>query len=146
VPVDLHSHLGEYPQHIAERFAAEARMGWGSDLRLCRTPDEHYEVTRRVDGVVALGFCAPASGLVVPNDRAGSSARSSNRATGSSGATPSRAALSRRTGRRKSSHRSGVMGAPDPATAERGQRPFAAYFQGLARLIEELVAKPLEGS
>jgi hypothetical protein len=38
------------------------------------------------------------------------------------------------------------MGAPDLATAETGQPPFAACVQGLARLIEEPLAKPLEGS
>ena len=66
--VDLHTHLGEYPEHIGERFATEARAAWGDDLRLGRTPDEHYDATRGVDRVVALGFCARASGWVVPND------------------------------------------------------------------------------
>lgn len=66
--VDLHTHLGEAPEHISERFAAEARAAWGAELRLGRTLDEHYEATRGADRVVALGFCAPASGWVVPND------------------------------------------------------------------------------
>ena len=65
--VDLHTHLGEYPEHIGERFATEARAAWG-EVRLGRTPDEHYDATRGVDRVVALGFCARASGWVVPND------------------------------------------------------------------------------
>jgi hypothetical protein len=68
VIVDLHTHLGEYPEHISEAFAAEARAAWGSGLRLGRTTDEHYAETQGVDKVVALGFCAPASGWVVPND------------------------------------------------------------------------------
>jgi len=68
VIVDLHTHLGEYPEHISETFAAEARAAWGGNLRLGRTPDEHYAETRGADRVVALGFCAPASGFVVPND------------------------------------------------------------------------------
>jgi hypothetical protein len=68
VIVDLHTHLGEYPQHISETFAAEARAAWGGDLRLGRTTDEHYAETQGADRVVALGFCAPASGFVVPND------------------------------------------------------------------------------
>lgn len=66
--IDLHTHLGEYPEHIGERFAAEARAAWGDDLRLGRTPDEHYEATRGCDRVVALGFAARASDWVVPND------------------------------------------------------------------------------
>lgn len=66
--VDLHTHVGEYPEHIGESFAAEARAAWGTDLRLGRTLDEHYEETRGADRVVALGFCAPFSGWVVPND------------------------------------------------------------------------------
>jgi uncharacterized protein len=68
VIVDLHTHLGEYPEHISESFAAEARAAWGADLRLGRTTDEHYAETRGVDRVVALGFCAPFAGWVVPND------------------------------------------------------------------------------
>jgi predicted TIM-barrel fold metal-dependent hydrolase len=68
VIVDLHTHLGEYPEHITETFAAEAGAAWGGDLRLGRTTDEHYAETRGADRVVALGFCAPASGFVVPND------------------------------------------------------------------------------
>jgi hypothetical protein len=41
VIVDLHTHLGEYPEHISESFAAEARAAWGPDLRLGRRTDEH---------------------------------------------------------------------------------------------------------
>lgn len=66
--VDLHTHLGEYPGHIDDRFAAEARAAWGLALRLGRTPDEHYDETGGADRVVALGFCAPFSGWTVPND------------------------------------------------------------------------------
>jgi uncharacterized protein len=68
VVVDLHTHVGEYPEHISERFAAEARAAWGAGLRLGRTLDEHYEETRHLDGVVVLGFCAPFAGWTVPND------------------------------------------------------------------------------
>jgi creatinine amidohydrolase len=39
--------------------------------------------------------------------------------------------------------RSGVMGAPDLATEEKGRRLFEACVQGLAGLIEELRARPL---
>jgi predicted TIM-barrel fold metal-dependent hydrolase len=68
VIVDLHTHLGEHPAHISEAFQAEAQAAWGGELRLGRTPDEHYAETRGADRVVALGLCAPASGWVVPND------------------------------------------------------------------------------
>jgi predicted TIM-barrel fold metal-dependent hydrolase len=68
VIVDLHTHVGEYPEHIGETFAAEARAAWGPGLRLGRTLDEHYEETKAADRVVVLGFCAPACGWVVPND------------------------------------------------------------------------------
>ena len=66
--VDLHTHVGEYPEHIAESFAAEARAAWGPHLRLGRTLDEHYAETRGADRVVVLGFCAPFAGWTVPND------------------------------------------------------------------------------
>jgi creatinine amidohydrolase len=39
--------------------------------------------------------------------------------------------------------RSGVMGAPDLASAEKGRRLFEACVGGLARLVEELRALPL---
>ena len=66
--VDLHTHLGEHPQHLTDAFVEQARAAWGADLRLGRTPDEHYAETMGADKVVALGFCAPPSGWVVPND------------------------------------------------------------------------------
>jgi uncharacterized protein len=66
--VDLHTHLGEPHRHIEERFLAEARAAWGAELELGTTPDQHYAATKGVDKVVALGFCAPACGWVVPND------------------------------------------------------------------------------
>ena len=66
--IDCHTHLGEYPAHMSEEFAAEAREAWGGELRLGRTPDEHYEETRGAEKVVVLAFCAPEAGFVVPND------------------------------------------------------------------------------
>jgi creatinine amidohydrolase len=42
--------------------------------------------------------------------------------------------------------RSGVMGAPDLATAEKGRALFEACVGGLARLVEELRAVPLPAS
>jgi predicted TIM-barrel fold metal-dependent hydrolase len=68
VIVDIHTHVGEYPGHIEERFAEQARQAW-PDVVLGGTLDDHYE--RALDGVdraVVLAFAAPASGFVVPND------------------------------------------------------------------------------
>lgn len=66
--VDVHTHVGEHPEHITERFAAQAREAW-PDIRLGRTLDEHHrEALDGVDRAVVLAFDAPAAGIVVPND------------------------------------------------------------------------------
>jgi predicted TIM-barrel fold metal-dependent hydrolase len=66
--VDVHTHVGEYPAHISEKFASEAREAWPG-LRLGRTLDEHLgEALADVDCAIVLGFDAPAAGFVVPND------------------------------------------------------------------------------
>jgi predicted TIM-barrel fold metal-dependent hydrolase len=68
VIVDIHTHVGEYPGHISETFAAQARAAW-ADVVLGGTLEEHH--TNALDGVdraVVLAFDAPAAGFVVPND------------------------------------------------------------------------------
>ena len=66
--VDVHTHVGEYPEHIGERFAAEAREAW-PDVRLGGTLDDHHaDALADVDYAVVLAFNAPAAGFVVPND------------------------------------------------------------------------------
>ena len=66
--VDVHTHVGEHPEHITERFAAQAREAW-PDIRLGRTLEEHHrEALDGVDRAVVLAFDAPAAGFVVPND------------------------------------------------------------------------------
>ena len=66
--VDVHTHVGEHPEHIGERFAAEAREAW-PDVRLGGTLDDHHaDALADVDCAVVLAFNAPASGFVVPND------------------------------------------------------------------------------
>jgi predicted TIM-barrel fold metal-dependent hydrolase len=66
--VDVHTHVGEYPAHIDEKFASEAREAW-PDVVLGRTLDEHYrDALADVDVAVVLAFNAPAAGFVVPND------------------------------------------------------------------------------
>ena len=66
--VDVHTHVGEYPLHISEKFASEARMAW-PDVPLGGSLDDHYQdALADVDRAVVLAFNAPAAGFVVPND------------------------------------------------------------------------------
>ena len=66
--VDVHTHVGEYPAHIDERFASEAREAWPA-VQLGGTLDDHYaDALADVDCAVVLAFNAPAAGIVVPND------------------------------------------------------------------------------
>jgi predicted TIM-barrel fold metal-dependent hydrolase len=68
VIVDIHTHVGEHPEHIGEAFAAQAREAW-PEIRLGRTLEEHQrEALDGVDRAVVLAFDAPAAGFVVPND------------------------------------------------------------------------------
>jgi len=68
VIVDIHTHVGEYPGHIEERFAEQARAAW-PDVKLGGTLDEHYAgALDGVDCCVVLAFNAPAAGFVVPNE------------------------------------------------------------------------------
>ena len=66
--VDIHTHVGEYPAHISERFAAEARAAW-AEVTLGGTLEQHTaDALADVDRAVVLAFDAPAAGFVVPND------------------------------------------------------------------------------
>jgi predicted TIM-barrel fold metal-dependent hydrolase len=66
--VDVHTHVGEYPTHIGEKFAAEAREAW-PEVKLGGTLDEHYrDALDGVDRAIVLAFNAPAAGFVVPNE------------------------------------------------------------------------------
>ena len=66
--VDVHTHVGEYPLHISEKFAAEARAAW-PEVTLGGSLDDHYtDALADVDRAVVLAFNAPAAGFVVPND------------------------------------------------------------------------------
>jgi predicted TIM-barrel fold metal-dependent hydrolase len=81
--VDVHTHVGWYPDHISERFASEAlasklvklAMSGGKahaaslDLHSYdSTPDQHWAATRSADIVVVFGLQARATGYWVPND------------------------------------------------------------------------------
>ena len=66
--VDVHTHVGEYPAHIGETFASEAREAW-PEVTLGGTLDDHYrDALADVDAAIVLAFNAPAAGFVVPND------------------------------------------------------------------------------
>jgi predicted TIM-barrel fold metal-dependent hydrolase len=66
--VDVHTHVGEYPEHIGEKFASEAREAW-PEVVLGRSLDDHHrEALADVDVAIVLAFNAPAAGFVVPND------------------------------------------------------------------------------
>jgi predicted TIM-barrel fold metal-dependent hydrolase len=66
--VDVHTHVGEYPAHISEKFAAEAREAW-PEVVLGRTLDDHHrDALADVDVAIVLAFNAAAAGFVVPND------------------------------------------------------------------------------
>ena len=66
--VDVHTHVGEYPEHISEEFAADARTAW-PEVKLGNTLDEHYaEALVGVDSAIVLAFNAPPAGFIVPND------------------------------------------------------------------------------
>jgi predicted TIM-barrel fold metal-dependent hydrolase len=68
VIVDIHTHVGSYPEHIEERFAQQAREAW-ADVHLGGTLDEHYAgALDGVDRAVVLAFNAAPAGFVVPND------------------------------------------------------------------------------
>jgi uncharacterized protein len=66
--VDVHTHVGEYPGHISEQFAAEARGAW-AEAEIGGTLDEHFrDALTDVDLAIVLAFNAGAAGFVVPND------------------------------------------------------------------------------
>ncbi len=66
--VDIHTHVGTVPEHIHDRFVAQAREAW-AEVQLGGTLDEHYAgALDGVDRAVVLAFEAPAAGFVVPND------------------------------------------------------------------------------
>ena len=87
---DVHTHVGEYPAHISEKFASEARAAW-PDLQLGGTLDDHYAgALADVNRAVVLAFDAPAAGFVVPNDYVASYvARDSARLIGFGSVDPS---------------------------------------------------------
>jgi len=66
--VDVHTHVGEHPTHISQRFVEEAQRAWPGGRGLGRSLAEHSKETALADRVVVLGFQAHLAGWVVPND------------------------------------------------------------------------------
>jgi predicted TIM-barrel fold metal-dependent hydrolase len=66
--VDVHTHVGEYPEHISEKFASEAREAWPDIVLGGSLDDHHRDALEDVDAAIVLAFNAPAAGFVVPND------------------------------------------------------------------------------
>ena len=65
---DVHTHVGEYPVHISEEFAAEARAAWPEVPWGRASTTTTRGALADVDRAVVLAFNAPAAGFVVPND------------------------------------------------------------------------------
>src|SRR5512132_311325 len=56
---DVHTPVGEYPLHISEKFASEARVAWPG-IPLGGSLDDHYrDALADVDRAVVLAFIAP---------------------------------------------------------------------------------------
>jgi uncharacterized protein len=68
VIVDVHTHVGEYPDHISEQFASEAREAWKEATLGGSLDGHHRDALADVDAAIVLAFNAPAAGFVVPND------------------------------------------------------------------------------
>ena len=81
--VDIHSHLGWYPDHQTEEFASEAlaskkvkleQSGGGAHATCMNLhsydshPEQHWEASTNADRVVVFGLQAKATGFWVPND------------------------------------------------------------------------------
>src|SRR5262245_79991 len=67
--VDCHSHIFEYPGHIAEEFVAEANArARGKPLNLHVPPERHWKAMEKVDKAIVFGMRAFHCGIVSPNE------------------------------------------------------------------------------
>lgn len=81
--VDIHSHLGWYPEHQTEEFASEAlasklvKLEQSGGAAHCASldlhsydahPEQHWDASANADHVVVFGIQAKASGFWVPNE------------------------------------------------------------------------------
>jgi predicted TIM-barrel fold metal-dependent hydrolase len=74
--IDVHTHLGEHPHHISDRFLDLLQGGidlvYHGDppphVRPWVTREQHLAAMRGVDRAIALGFQSLSKGFLVPND------------------------------------------------------------------------------
>jgi predicted TIM-barrel fold metal-dependent hydrolase len=67
--VDGHTHLWRVGEHIGPRFMDAAHRAWGAkDADLDVSPERHTAAMAGIEAAVVLGFHAPYSDVVVPND------------------------------------------------------------------------------
>ena len=67
--VDCHTHLWRVGEHIGPRFMEAARTTWGaSDEDMDVSPERHTAAMANIEAAIVLGFHAPHTDVVVPND------------------------------------------------------------------------------
>ncbi len=67
--VDGHTHLWRVGEHIGPRFMESARRAWGAtDAIMDVSPERHTAAMAGMEAAIVLGFHAPYSDVVVPND------------------------------------------------------------------------------
>jgi predicted TIM-barrel fold metal-dependent hydrolase len=67
--IDCHTHLWRVGEHIGPRFLEAARRAWGATPETMDvSPERHTAAMAGVEGAIVLGFHAPYSDVIVPND------------------------------------------------------------------------------
>lgn len=67
--IDCHTHLWRVGEHIGPRFMEAAHRAWGATGdAMDVSPERHTAAMAGVEAAVVLGFHAPHSDIVVPND------------------------------------------------------------------------------
>jgi predicted TIM-barrel fold metal-dependent hydrolase len=67
--IDCHTHLWRAGEHIGPRFLEAAHRAWGGTPDMLDvSPERHTTAMAGMDAAIVLGFHAPYSDVVVPND------------------------------------------------------------------------------
>jgi uncharacterized protein len=67
--IDCHTHLWRVGEHVGPRFMESARRAWGAtDEAMDVSPERHTAAMEGMEAAIVLGFHAPYSDVVVPND------------------------------------------------------------------------------
>src|SRR5262245_11781034 len=67
--VDCHSHIFEYPGHVAEEFVAEANArARGKPIDMHVPPERHWRAMEKVDKAIVFGMRAFHCGIISPNE------------------------------------------------------------------------------